>query len=223
MINTSHTSNEYDEKLQKIRDRVLKMSSLVEENFSYATKALLKGDSDLAKQTIEKDHEVNALEISIDKHCSNIIATRQPKAGDLRGVLAIAKLVTDLERIGDESVKIAKFTSKLCVGTKSMQFYSGLKSMVDKAKHILSNAIDCYARLDSKKAIEVIEMDSDLDEEFRNLNRILTTYLLEDLKNIEDTVQVMWCARSIARVGDHAKNICQYVVYIKHGKDIRHS
>jgi phosphate transport system protein len=222
MINNSHISNEYDEELKDLREKVLKMGALVEENFAGATKALLKGNLDLAAEVAENDYQVNNLEVSIDEDCSNIIATRQPKAGDLRNIFAILKIVTDLERIGDESEKIAKFTAKLCVNTKSMQFYSGLKAMVSKAKAILSSALDCYARLDDKKAMEVIEMDSDLDDEFANLNRLLTTYLLEDVKNIEDTVQVMWCARSIERVGDHATNICQYVVYITKGSDIRH-
>jgi phosphate transport system protein len=221
-INEGHTSNEYNEELQNLRDKVLKMSAIAEENFQGATKSLLKGDIDLARSVASNDYKVNALEVEIDEDCSNIMATRNPKAGDLRNILATIKLITDLERIGDESEKIAKFATKLCVNTKSMTFYSSLKSLVGKATEILSNAIDCYARLDDKKALEVIEIDSELDEEFYNLNRILTTYLLEDVKNIEDTVQVMWCARSIERVGDHAKNICQYVVYITRGNDIRH-
>lgn len=222
ITNDGHTSNEYNEELQNLRDKVLKMATIAEENFAGATKSLLKGDIELATKVAKSDFKVNSLEIEIDEDCSNIMATRNPKAGDLRNVLAVIKLVTDLERIGDESEKIAKFATTIVVNTKSMAFYSSLKSLVNKAKEILASAIDCYARLDDSKAIEVIEMDSGLDEEFYNLNRILTTYLLEDVKNIEDTVQVMWCARSIERVGDHAKNLCQYVVYITRGNDIRH-
>jgi phosphate transport system protein len=198
------------------------MGGLVEDHFQGATKALLKGDTELASDIAKYDYKVNALEVEIDDDCTSLIARRQPTAGDLRNVFAVIKIVTDLERIGDESEKIASFVTELSVDTKSMTIYNSLKSMIKTAREILSAALYCYARLDAKQALEVAKLDEDLDSNFNDLKRTLITYLIEDVKNIEDFIRVMWCARSIERVGDHAKNICQYVVYVAHGNDIRH-
>ena len=222
MNTQDHISQEYNEELETLRSKALTMGGLVEEHFTGATKSLLKGKTQLAQHIAQEDYKVNALEVSLDEDCSSLIARRQPTAIDLRNIFAVIKIVTDLERIGDESEKIAKFASELCNDAKSMKFYNSLKALVVSAREMLSAALDCYARLDADKALEVAQMDSDVDSEFVNLNRILSTYLLEDIKNIDDTVKVMWCARSIERVGDHAKNICEYVVYVVHGNDIRH-
>ncbi len=217
-----HISQEYNDELEDLRNKVLSMGGLVEEQFLGASQALLKGRIDLAQDVAKLDYKVNAMEVEIDEECAQIIAKRQPTAIDLRNLFTVIKVVTDLERIGDESEKIAKFASELLTDTKNMNFYKNLKYMASIAKTMLSDSLDCYARLDAKKALEVSSMDADLDAEFENLNRLLTTYLLEDTKNIESTLKVTWCARSIERVGDHAKNICEYVVYVVHGKDIRH-
>lgn len=223
MLNTrQHISQAYNEELDAIRDQVLAMGGLVETQFISASKALLAGEVDLAKEVIELGYQVNTMELSIDEECAQIIARRQPKAIDLRILFSIIKMVTDLERIGDESEKIASFSSEISSNPKSTKFYKLLKYIAGVAKQMLSDSLDCYARLDANKAIEVSKLDHELDTEFENLNRLLTTYLLEDSKNIEDTLKVIWCARSIERIGDHAKNICEYVVYVVHGKDIRH-
>lgn len=217
-----HISQEYNDELENLRSQVLSMGGLVEEQFSNASKALLENKTDLAQEVAQLDHKVNAMEVSIDEECAQIIARRQPAATDLRSLFTVIKVVTDLERIGDESEKIARFASELSTNPKSTIFYKNLKHMVSTAKSMLTDALDCYARLDAKKALEINVMDGELDAEFENLNRLLTTYLLEDTKNMESTLKVIWCARSIERVGDHAKNICEYVVYVVHGKDIRH-
>ncbi|MCH9645503.1 MAG: phosphate signaling complex protein PhoU [Proteobacteria bacterium] len=222
MNTQDHISQEYNEELEALRSKALTMGGLVEENFTGATKSLLKGKTQLAQHIAKEDYKVNALEVSLDEDCSSLIARRQPAAIDLRNIFAVLKIVTDLERIGDESEKIARFAAELDNDATSMKFYSSLKSLIISAREILSSALDCYARLDADKAMEVVQLDSGVDSEFMNLNRTLTTYLLEDIKNIEDTIKVMWCARSIERVGDHAKNICEYVVYVVHGNDIRH-
>lgn len=217
-----HISQEYNDELEDLRNQVLSMGGLVEEQFSDASQALLNGKIELAQEVSQLDYKVNAMEVSIDEECAQIIARRQPTAIDLRNLFTIIKVVTDLERIGDESEKIARFASELLTDAKSMNFYKNLKHMASIARNMLTDALDCYARLDAKKALEISGMDVEIDAEFENLNRLLTTYLLEDTKNIESTLKVTWCARSIERVGDHAKNICEYVVYVVHGKDIRH-
>ena len=223
MNTQDHISQAYNDELEEVRSKVLTMGGLVEDHFQGATKALLKGDTELASDIAKYDYKVNALEVEIDDDCTSLIARRQPTAGDLRNVFAVIKIVTDLERIGDESEKIASFVTELSVDTKSMTIYNSLKSMIKTAREILSAALDCYARLDAKQALEVAKLDEDLDSNFNDLKRTLITYLIEDVKNIEDFIRVMWCARSIERVGDHAKNICQYVVYVAHGNDIRHT
>jgi phosphate transport system protein len=221
-IQQGHISKEYNDELEQLRLQVLSMGGLVEEHFKGATDSLLKGEIVKAQNISKNDFKVNAMEVEIDEGCSNVIARRQPAAIDLRNVFAVIKIVTDLERIGDESQKIAKFASELKINIKTTKFYTGLKKLAKNAINMLSSALNCYARLDVDKATKVVQMDSTLDNEFADLNLLLTNCLIEDKKNIEDILKVMWCARSIERVGDHAKNICQYVVYVAHGNDVRH-
>lgn len=221
-MNNTHILNEYNEELESLRDKVLNMGGIVEEQFESATKSLLKNDIELAGKIAEMDYKVNAMEVEIDEECAGIIARRSPTAIDLRNLFAIIKLVTDLERIGDESEKIARFAIELEIDAKSMNIYKNLKSMVRFAGEMLKDALDCYARLDSEKAMQISESDSELDAECDKVNRLLSTYLLEDSKNISSIIKVMWCSRAIERVGDHAKNICEYVIYIVRGKDVRH-
>ena len=222
MNTRQHISQEYNDELDELRNQVLTMGGLVEEQFLSASKALLEGKIELSQQVAKLDHKVNDMEMTIDEECAQIIAKRQPAAIDLRNLFTVSKVVTDLERIGDESEKIARFASKLSTNANTMNFYKILKSMIGVAKKMLSDALDSYARLDATKALEVSKMDLEIDTEFENLNRLLTTYLLEDTKNIDHLLKASWCARSVERIGDHAKNICEYVVYVVHGKDIRH-
>ncbi len=222
MNTRQHISQEYNEELDELRGHVLTMGGLAEQQFISASKALLESKIELAQEVLQMGYKVNTMEMSIDEECAQIIARRQPKAIDLRNLFSVIKVVTDLERIGDESEKIARFASEMSTNAKSMDFYKILKSMVEVAKKMLSKSLDCYARLDAVQAVEVSKLDEELDEEFEKLNRLITTYLLEDPKNINNTLKVSWCARSIERIGDHAKNICEYVVYVVHGKDIRH-
>ncbi len=218
-----HISHEYNEELEDIRRQVLEMGSLVEEQFSGASLALLKGEAEAAHRIARLDYQVNAMEVAIDEGCVQIIARRQPAATDLRMIFTAIKVITDLERIGDESEKIARFALELSTDTTVSTFYNNLKHLVRITQLMFNNALDCYAHLDAEKALEVSNMDSEIDSEFDNLNRLLITYMLEDIKNIENVLRVIWCARFVERVGDHAKNICEYIVYAVHGKDIRHT
>lgn len=223
MNTTQHISQDYNEELENIRTQVLAMGGLVETQFKNASKVLLGNEINLIPDIKDLEQKINEVERNIDEECAQIIARRQPTAIDLRTLISAIKMITDLERIGDESEKVACFASELSTNAKSMDFYKLLKSLVGVASEILSGALDCYARLDVKKALDLFELDSELDIEFEKLNRILTTYLLEDQKNIENHLKVIWCARSIERIGDHAKNLCEYVVYVVKGKDIRHT
>ncbi len=219
-----HISQEYDDDLAELNDQVLAMASLAQKHFVGATEALLNNNIEKAKKIAKRDYKINDMEVNIDESCAQIIARRQPKATDLRTILMATKLVTDLERIGDEAEKIAKFASELASDTdmSSFKFRKNLKHIIRVAQDMLKGAISCYKKLDVKKAVLISAMDSELDQEFDALNRLLITYMLEDSKNIENTIKVNYCARSIERAGDHAKNICEYVLYIVHGKDVRH-
>ncbi len=222
MNTTQHISQEYTDELDNIQSQVLAMGGLVEEQFTNATTILLKSQSDLIDQILKSEAQINQLELKIDKACAQIIARRQPAAIDLRTLLSAIRMATDLERIGDESEKIAKFAAKLSKKAKLMDSYKLLKSIAQVASNMLADAIDSYARLDVDKASSVLTLDQELDAEFEKLSRVLTTYILEDQKNIENNLKVIWCARSIERIGDHAKNLCESVIYIVQGKDIRH-
>lgn len=221
----THISQEYDDSLEQIRTQVLAMAALAQKQFVGATEALLSNNIAKAKKIAKQDYKINEMEVSIDENCAQIIARRQPKAIDLRTVLMAIKLVTDLERIGDEAEKIAKFATELASDTDmtNFKFRKNLKYIIRVAQNMLKGAISSYKKLDSQKALAVSAMDLELDQEFENLNRLLITYMLDDSKNIENTLKVNYCARSIERAGDHAKNICEYVLYIVHGTDVRHT
>lgn len=218
-----HISQKYEKQLSTLKDSVLTMGKLVEDQFDGATKSLLQSNVSLAKKISVLDYKIDEMEIDIDESCTKIIATRQPKANDLRSIFTVIKIVTDLERIGDESEKIAKFASKMKTNTKTLTMYKSLEFMVDTAKQMITDSLDCYACLDVQKALAVTQQDLEIDRKFEYLNRLMSTYVLENTKHIEDILKVSWCSRSIERVGDHAKNICEYIVYMVGGKDIRHT
>lgn len=179
MNTQDHISQEYNEELEVLRSKALTMGGLVEENFTGATKSLLKGKTKLDQQIAKEDYKVNALEVSLDEYCSSLIARRQPAAIDLRNIFAVLKIVTDLERIGNDSEKIARFAMELDNDATSMKFYSSLKSLIVSAREILSSALDCYARLDADKAMEVVQLDSGINSEFINLNQLICWKILK--------------------------------------------
>lgn len=219
-----HTYKQFDTELEAVRARVLEMGGLVEDQVSKAIEALVTQNSELADQVVANDVRVNALEVSSDEACTQIIARRQPTASDLRMILTIIKTITDLERIGDEAAKIARFTVKALNNDRiAIPRYSEIKYMSDIALKMLRTSLDSFARVDPSSAAAVARQDMEVDEEFHLIARHLITYMMEDPRNISLFIDLMFVVKAIERIGDHAKNISEYVVYMVKGKDVRHT
>lgn len=223
-MQTEHTFKQYDAELEAVRAKVLEMGGLVEQQIVSALDALVKLDANLAKEVMENDRRVNALEVQIDEDCSHIIARRQPAAGDLRMVMMMVKTITDLERIGDEATKIARTAQKIYEEDRMYKpRFNEIKAMVALVREMLRTALDGFARLDVSKTVEVARQDEQVDEHFRAAMRQLITFMLEDPRTISMSLEVLFVAKAIERIGDHAKNIAEYVVYMVKGKDVRHT
>ena len=216
-----HTSQQYNHELEEARNRLLQMGGLVESQLNKALKSLLDNDTESGEQVITSDHKVNQLEINIDEQCAQIIARRQPAASDLRLIIAIIKSITDLERIGDEAQKIARFSIKNA-DLNDGKLHSSLHHLCRHVQEMLKATMDAMARMDPNQAREVAQSDERIDHEFDDLSRKLLTHMMEDTRNIKPSLNVTWCARSLERIGDHCKNICEYVIYLVEGKDVRH-
>ncbi len=222
-MQSEHIFKQYDAELEAVRAKVLEMGGLVEQQIVNALEALIKADPNLAKEVMENDHRVNNLEVQIDEDCSHIIARRQPAAGDLRMVMMIVKTITDLERIGDEATKIARTAQKIYDEDRMYKpRFNEIKAMVALVREMLRTALDGFARLDVSKTVEVAKQDEQVDEQFRASMRQLITFMLEDPRTISMSLEVLFVAKAIERIGDHAKNIAEYVVYMVKGKDVRH-
>ena len=199
------------------------MGGLVEEQIKRATDVLYRLDAAEAAEVVERDHYINALEVSIDEQCVRVLARRQPAASDLRMVIAVIKTITDLERIGDEAERIAKMAVHITEEDGIFHNrYSGIHHLADHVAKMVHDALDAYARLDVEAAIEVKKKDEIADEEYKLLMRHLITYMMEDPRTITETLDIAQAARALERIGDHAKNICEYVIYLVKGKNIRH-
>jgi phosphate transport system protein len=221
---SEHTSKQFDAELEAVRARVLQMGGLVEDQIVRALDALTKADIKLAAQVVEDDHRVNALEVEIDEGCSTIIARRQPAASDLRMLMMVVKTITDLERIGDEAAKIARMT-QLIYESDRRYVPRGIevRHVADLALGMLRNALDAFARLDLTVAAKVVRQDERVDNEFRLIIRELITFMMEDPRTISHAIEILFIAKAIERIGDHAKNMSEYVVYMVKGKDVRHT
>ena len=217
-----HISRQFNEELEALRSRVLEMGGMVEKQLRRALKALVKGDSDLGEQVVREDYRVNRMEVAIDEECNLILARRQPAAGDLRFIIAIIKAITDLERIGDEAEKIGYLSAKLASQERPENRYRDIKHMGRMVRDLLHRSLDCLARMDSNAALEVAREDELVDEEYDAIMRQSVTRMMKDPRTIGRVLDTLWAARSLERIGDHSKNICEYVVYLVHGKDIRH-
>lgn len=219
-----HTLKQFDTELEEIRSRVLQMGGLVEEQITRALEALTTGNATLARQVMEDDHRVNALEVAIDEECSTVIARRQPAAKDLRMVMTVAKTITDLERIGDEAAKIARMTRSIFKSDRpTVPRVSEIEHVAEIALGMLRNSLDAFARLDLAVAAKVARRDEQVDEAFVSILRHLITFMMEDPRTISHSIEILFIAKAIERIGDHAKNISEYVVYLVKGKDVRHT
>jgi len=219
-----HTSKQYDVELESVRSKVLEMGGLVEQQIVNALEALTSADVNLAKDVMERDTRVNALEVQVDEDCSHIIARRQPAARDLRMIMMMVKTITDLERIGDEATKIARTAQRIYEQDRMYKpRFNEIKSMVAIVREMLRISLDSFARLDISQTVEVAKQDEQVDDQFRAAMRQLITFMLEDPRTISMSLEVLFVAKAIERIGDHAKNISEYVVYMVKGKDIRHT
>jgi len=218
-----HISRRFNEDLEEVRSAVLKMGGLVEVQFDNALKALSEGDSELGLRVAEEDYRINRMEVTIDEQCSRILATRAPTASDLRLIIAIIKTITDLERMGDEVEKIGKLASRLAAVERPSTNYRELRNLGQLVKKMMHNSLDAFARFDARAAVEVVRADDDVDLEYESIYRQGITFMMEDPRTITRVMDTTWTARALERIGDHAKNICEYVIFMVHGKDIRYT
>src|SRR6266849_5039278 len=220
-MGSEHLSKQYDNDLETLRSGVLQMGGLVESQIRGAIDAFAHGNQDLIDQVIANEVRVNEYEVRIDDDCSHIIVKRQPAASDLRLIMAISKTVTDLERIGDEAEKIARMSRQIHErGHADLHRFATVRHAADIALSMLRQALDAFARLD---AAGIIRQDVAIDTEFRSILRQLITFMMEDPRTISTALEIVWIAKAIERIGDHAKNIAEDVIYIVKGTDVRHT
>jgi len=218
-----HSSKQYDLDLESIRSKVLLMGGTVENQLQEALQAFAEGDTELAQRVIGTDASVNRLEVVLDDACSHLIVKRQPTANDLRTVMATVKVITDLERIGDEATKIARAALTVAQrGSGAISHSDIVRTIASNASDMLHDALDAFARLDQEQAQRIIGRDDVIDHEFGSIMRTLITFMMEDPRTISVALDTLWVAKALERVGDHATNIAEYVVYIVGGTDIRH-
>ncbi len=217
-----HISQQFNEELEAIRHKVLTMGGLVEEQIENATAALVSGDVEQAEGVISRDYQVNAYEVAIDEESIQILARRQPAAGDLRLIVAVIKTITDLERMGDQAEKVARMAIHLADMERPKNQYSELEHLSDQVRKMLRGALDAFARMDAEAAAGVAQEDLKVDAEYDAIMRQMITFMMEDPRNVRRTLDTMWSARALERIGDHARNICEYVIYLVKGKDVRH-
>ncbi|RZI40398.1 phosphate signaling complex protein PhoU [Herbaspirillum sp. HC18] len=220
-----HSSKQYDQDLEAIRSNVLTMGGMVERQLTNALYSLRTGNVSFAEDIIKNDENVNRLEVTLDDACSHLIVKRQPAAIDLRLVVAILKVITDLERIGDEAAKVARTALSLeergSAGT--LIPYEAIRTIAAETVALVHASLDAFARLDGAQARKLIAQDQVVDHEFRTTLRAMITFMMEDPRTISSALDVLWAAKAIERIGDHAKNIAEYVIYVVEGKDIRHT
>lgn len=220
---SDHISRRFNKDIENLRSNVLSMGGLVESQLSQAIAAIVSGDSELGLQVARDDFKVNNLEVEIDEECGRILATRAPAASDLRLIVAIIKTITDLERIGDEAEKIGFLASQLAAMDRPPDSYRELKTLGNHVAHMLRDAMNAFARLDVDEAWETVKEDERVDDEYEAITRQCITFMMEDPRSIKRVMNVTWAARSLERIGDHAKNICEYVIYMVQGRDVRHT
>ncbi|MFY7865571.1 phosphate signaling complex protein PhoU [Roseateles sp.] len=221
-----HLSTQFDTELSGISTRVLEMGGLVESQVAQAVLALTSFSSDIASVVLKQEEQVNTMEVEIDRDLSGIIARRQPTARDLRLLIAISKTIANLERVGDEAARIARTVQRLInsgVSSRLRLPMSDLAFEAELATALLRKALDAFARLDVEKAVEVLKQDDQIDKEFDGLMRKLITYMMEDPRTISSSIDLVFVAKAIERVGDHAKNLAEVIIYVVKGTDVRHN
>jgi phosphate transport system protein len=223
-MSSEHLSKQFDADLETLRSGVLQMGGLVESQIRAALDAFAHGSQELVDRVIANEARVDECEVQIDNDCSHIIVKRQPAAGDLRLIMAISKTVTDLERIGDEAEKIARMSKQIHErGQTDLHRFANIRHAADIALSMLRQALDAFARLDTAQAAGIIRQDAAIDAEFGSILRQLITFMMEDPRTISTALEIVWIAKAVERIGDHAKNIAEDVIYIVKGTDVRHT
>ena len=217
-----HISKQFNLELEEIKNNMLEMGGVIERQIADAMRSLLEGDTGLAAQVLTVENRIDSMEINIDEDCSLILARRHPAASDLRLVLAIIKAVRDLERIGDESAKIARMAIKLSEEGEFSQGLVEFRHLADSVTRMVSGSLDAFARYDADAALEVVRDDVAVDKVYASVMRSLITYMMEDPRSISRVLNMLWALRALERIGDHAKNVAEHVIYLVKGMDVRH-
>jgi phosphate transport system protein len=218
----NHIMKQFDDELEEIRTRLMEMGGKVEQQLQNAIRAVSEADSKLAEEVIAEEQRVDDMEVDIDEACILIIARRQPAASDLRLVMMVTKAVNDLERIGDEAKKIANHAVILAEQGGASEGYTEVRHLGQSVSSMLANALDAFARFDVDAAMRTLEEDKQIDLDYKTALRELVTYMMEDPRSITRAINILWVVRSLERIGDHAKNLCEQIVFVVKGKDIRH-
>lgn len=218
-----HISRQFNDDLASLKEDFLHMGGMVEQQVADAIHALTNGEGELAATVRKKDKIVDRLELEIDEEATRIIARRQPTARDLRLVISVIKMVADLERIGDEAKKTAKLAMRLAEEGQAPRGYVEVRNIGRRVGQMLHDALDAFARLDSEQALGIIREDNRVDEEYQAAHRTLITFMMEDPRNISRCMSVMWVLRALERVGDHACNLAEHVIFMVKGEDVRHT
>ncbi|MDZ4728766.1 MAG: phosphate signaling complex protein PhoU [Xanthomonadales bacterium] len=216
------TAHKFNQELEQVRSRVLRMGGLVEEQLTQAVQAMVEGNVELAREVVANDYRINELEVAIDEECTRIVAERHPDASDLRLVMAVIKTISDLERIGDEAKRVARMVVDELNGTINLEVRQELEHMGNLVRDMLRRVLDAFARTDVEMAMVVFELDKRVDSKYGAITRQLMTYMAEDPRAIPFMLNILWAIRSMERMGDRCQNIAEYIFYLVHGKDIRH-
>ncbi len=218
-----HYSHRYDAELEEVVNRVLAMGGLVEAQLGQALGAFMEADAKAAHEVIENDTRVNSFEVGIDERCVQILARRQPAAMDLRLIVAVIKTITDLERIGDLAKSIARMAIRQSEGQRPRkQIFRDIETMGNRVLTMLHDALDAFARLDAAAAVDVAHQDLAIDDDQEAIIRQNITYMMEDPRSISRMLDITHAARALERAGDHARNMCEYTIYLVKGRDVRH-
>jgi phosphate transport system protein len=219
---SGHISRGFNDELEALRSKVLEMGGLIEKQIEGAIDSVVKGDSDLGLEIAGNDQQVNRLEVEIDSECARILALRAPAAVDLRLILAVIKIITDLERMGDEAKRIGTIGSHLASIERPANSYREVKNLGALVRAMVRDALDAFARGDERAAASIKKQDRAIDAEYNDVSRQSVTYMLEDPRTISRVLDVMWVIRALERIGDHAKNVCEHVVYMSAGQIVAH-
>ncbi|WP_447927462.1 MULTISPECIES: phosphate signaling complex protein PhoU [unclassified Vreelandella] len=220
---SQHISRQFNQELEELKTRLMAMGGLVEKQVQNAVHALMENDSHLAEEVRDNDRQVNDMQLKIDEECTRVLARRQPAASDLRLVLAVIRATSDLERIGDEASKIARNALMLSDNSSGIRGLVEVRHISEHVRKMLRDALTAFARFDTELAMQVVREDESVDDEYGSAMRSLMTFMMEDSRSISSVLSIMWVLRALERVGDHANNLAEYVVYLVKGLDIRHT